>query len=43
MRFRQEEIEAIIEIADIDGAWSLFKGMGLQEECDYIEDNYYER
>ena len=41
MKFKEHEIEMLVEMSDPDGAWSIFRSMGLQEECEYIETKYF--
>lgn len=41
MRFTEHEIDQLIRVSDADGAWSLFKNMGYEEECQYIEMKYF--
>lgn len=41
MHYREEEIELMVQLSDPDGAWSLFKQMGLEDECQYIEAKYF--
>ena len=41
MRFTEYEIEQLVKVSDPDGAWSIFKNMGYEEECEYIENKYF--
>jgi hypothetical protein len=43
MRFTEQEIEIMVSLSDPDGAWSIFKNMGYDEECEYIENKYFIR
>lgn len=37
-----ETVVTIVETADPDGAWSLFKDQGLDEHADCVEFIYFE-
>ena len=41
MKFKEYEIEMLIEMSDPDGAWTIFRSMGLDAECEYIENKYF--
>ncbi len=41
MKFKEYEIEMLIEMSDADGAWTIFRSMGLDAECEYIESKYF--
>ena len=41
MKITIEELEELIGISDPDGVWSLCKDFEMQEELEYIEENYF--
>ncbi len=41
MKCKEFESEMVIEMSDPDGAWTIFRSMGLDEECQYIENKYF--
>jgi len=41
MKLSVEELEELIGISDPDGVWSLCKDFDMQEELEYIEENYF--
>ena len=43
MHFQPYEIEQLILSSDADGVWSVFKKMGLESECNYIETKYFKK
>jgi hypothetical protein len=43
MHFQPHEIERLILTSDPDGVWSIFKKMGLEPECNYIETKYFKK
>ena len=41
MKLTTAELEELIGISDPDGVWSLCNGFDMQEELEYIEENYF--
>ncbi len=41
MKLSVEELEELIGMSDPDGVWSLCRDFDMQEELEYIEENYF--
>ena len=41
MKLTAAELEELIGISDPDGVWSLCNDFDMQEELEYIEENYF--
>lgn len=37
-----EEVQLAVDMGDVDGAWSLFKGMDMDEWAECVEFIYFE-